>query len=265
MGLGGFQEAQPAADVPGVHQVPGPCLQPQAHGRVHRPRLRPRHLDMGPTQLNIPRDYFYGEHHLRDPEADPHRARRRRPREPEAAAAELLATAKFPVILRRRRGDGRRLGRRQALAERIGCPVVNSYQHNDSFPAATRSGAARWATRAARPACADRRGRRGDRAGHAPGPLRHAAAVRHGLLAEERQAGADRRRPRMLGLVKKVDVGICGDAKAGRPRAAGAAGRAHAGLRRHQGRARAKRRPRRRSGRRSSPSGRTSATPTAWT
>jgi sulfoacetaldehyde acetyltransferase len=41
----------------------------------------------------------------------------------------------------------------------------------------------------------------------------------------------------MLGLVKKISVGICGDAKA-RPGAAGAAERAHAGLRREQGRAR---------------------------
>ena len=34
--------SQPAADVPGVHQVPGPRQQPQAHGRVHRALLRPR-------------------------------------------------------------------------------------------------------------------------------------------------------------------------------------------------------------------------------
>ncbi len=40
--------SQPAADVPGVHQVPGPREQPQAHGRVHRALLRPRHLRDGP-------------------------------------------------------------------------------------------------------------------------------------------------------------------------------------------------------------------------
>jgi sulfoacetaldehyde acetyltransferase len=42
----------------------------------------------------------------------------------------------------------------------------------------------------------------------------------------------------MLGLVKKVDVGICGDAKAAAQALLAAAGRPHAGLRRHQGRAR---------------------------
>ena len=39
-----------------------------------------------------------------------------------------------------------------ALAELLGAPVVTSYLHNDAFRRAIRCGAARWATRAPRPA-----------------------------------------------------------------------------------------------------------------
>ena len=42
MGLGGFQEANQLPMFQGVHQVPGPRRQPEAHGRVHRALLRPR-------------------------------------------------------------------------------------------------------------------------------------------------------------------------------------------------------------------------------
>ena len=52
-----------------------------------------------------------------------------------AEAAELLARAKFPVILS---GAGVVLGNAipecAALAERLDAPVCNNYQHNDSFP-----------------------------------------------------------------------------------------------------------------------------------
>jgi sulfoacetaldehyde acetyltransferase len=89
---------------------------------------------MGPTQLNIPRDYFYGEISARSPSPAPG------PRPGGEAslneAAELLATAKFPVIIS---GGGVVMGDAveecKALAERLGAPVVNSYLHNDSFPA----------------------------------------------------------------------------------------------------------------------------------
>ncbi len=41
-GPGRLPGSQAAADVPGVHQVPGPRHTTRAHGRVHRPLLRPR-------------------------------------------------------------------------------------------------------------------------------------------------------------------------------------------------------------------------------
>ena len=60
---------QPAADVPGVHQVPGP----HQHPRTGWPSITARAFDramseMGPTQINIPRDYFYGDIDVEIPE-----------------------------------------------------------------------------------------------------------------------------------------------------------------------------------------------------
>ena len=51
-------------------------------------------------------------------------------------AADLLAQAQFPVIVSGGGvvfADG--VEECKALAEYLGAPVVNSYQHNDSFPA----------------------------------------------------------------------------------------------------------------------------------
>jgi len=89
----------------------------------------------GPAQLNIPRDFFYG-----DIDCDIY---------PTAnvnygggtvgqvrTAAELLARAKYPVILA---GGGVSMAdghaEVKALAEYLTAPVVNTYLHNDTFPA----------------------------------------------------------------------------------------------------------------------------------
>ncbi len=98
--------------------------------------------------------------------------------------------------LRRRRGHGRCHRRCKALAERLGAPVVNSYLRNDSFPAS-------------HPLWCGPLGYQGSKAamkliaradvvlalGLRLGAVRHAAAARHGLLAEERQDHPGRRRP----------------------------------------------------------------------
>ena len=74
--------SQPAADVPGVHQVPGPRQQPEAHGRVHGALLRSRDERDGPDPAQHPARLFLRRDHGRDPEADARRARRRRREEP---------------------------------------------------------------------------------------------------------------------------------------------------------------------------------------
>jgi sulfoacetaldehyde acetyltransferase len=136
IGTGGFQELDqmPMFERQTVYQV-----------RVNRPErmaeLARRAFYMaknynGPTQLNIPRDHFYG---VCEDEIYPTAAIGRGPGDPAALAqaAELLARAAYPVILA---GGGicqaDALAEVTALAEYLSAPVVNSYLHNDTFPAA---------------------------------------------------------------------------------------------------------------------------------
>jgi len=91
--------------------------------------------ERGPVQVNIPRDYFYGES---DYEILPPLVIERAAGGSTALdkAAKMLADAKFPVILSGGgvvMSDG--VGEVKALAEHLTAPVVNSYLHNDSFPA----------------------------------------------------------------------------------------------------------------------------------
>jgi sulfoacetaldehyde acetyltransferase len=171
--------------------------------------------EMGPTQLNIPRDYFYGEIECEIPQ--PRRIERGPGGEQSLDdAAELLAVAKFPVIVAGGgvvMADG--VDACKALAERLGAPVVNSYQHNDSFPAS-------------HPLWCGPLGYQGSKAGMTLisqadvvlalgtrlGPF--GTLPQHGMdywpkTAKIIQVDADHT---MLGLVKKIHVGICGDAKA---------------------------------------------------
>ncbi len=171
--------------------------------------------DMGPTQLNIPRDYFYGEITCEIPK--PMRVDRGPGGEDSLnAAAELLANAKFPVILA---GGGVVMGDAveecKALAERLGAPVAVGYLRNDAFPAS-------------HPLWAGPLGYQGSKAamkliaqadvvialGSRMGPF--GTLPQHGLDywpkdAKIIQVEADHTN---LGLVKKISVGICGDAKA---------------------------------------------------
>lgn len=215
MGLGGFQE---------TNQLPmfEEFTKYQAH--VNNPRrmaeLTGRAFDramseMGPTQLNIPRDHFYGDIQAEIPR--PSRLDRGPGGERSLEeAARLLAEAEFPVIIS---GGGVVMGdaveQAKALAERLGAPVVNSYQHNDSFPAS-------------HPLWCGPLGYQGSKAGMkllAQADVVVALGTRLGPFGTLPQYGmeywpkdakiiqidADHR---MLGLVKKIEVGICGDAGA---------------------------------------------------
>jgi sulfoacetaldehyde acetyltransferase len=134
IGTGGFQELDQMAmfQAQTVYQV-----------RVNRPdrmaELARRAFYMaknlnGPTQLNIPRDYFYGE--CEDEIYPTQRISRGIGSKASLAeAARLLANAKYPVILSGggvSQGDA--LAEVKALAEYLTAPVTNSYLHNDTFP-----------------------------------------------------------------------------------------------------------------------------------
>ncbi|KNG93862.1 sulfoacetaldehyde acetyltransferase [Pseudaestuariivita atlantica] len=89
----------------------------------------------GPAQLNIPRDFWTQVIDIELP--DPIEFERSPGGENSVAkAAELLSSAKFPVILN---GAGVVLSAggleaSKALAERLDAPVCVGYQHNDAFP-----------------------------------------------------------------------------------------------------------------------------------
>ena len=214
MGLGGFQEA---------NQLPMFAEFTKYQGHVNNPKRMAEYTgrcfdramsEMGPTQLNIPRDYFYGEIEVEIPQ--PARLDRGPGGEKSLdEAAELLANAKFPVIIS---GGGVVMAdgveECKAFAERLGAPVVNSYLHNDSFPAS-------------HPLWCGPLGYQGSKAamklisqadvvvalGSRLGPF--GTLPQHGMdywpkNAKIIQIDADNK---MLGLVKKISVGICGDAK----------------------------------------------------
>ena len=135
IGLGGFQEAN---QLPMFEEFVK--YQGQVDNESRMAELTARAFDraisdMGPTQINIPRDRFYGDIDVEIPEPT------RLDRGPGGsasldAAADLIAQAEFPVLLS---GGGVVMGDAMdecvALAERLGGPVCNTYLHNDSFPA----------------------------------------------------------------------------------------------------------------------------------
>ena len=215
MGLGGFQECNQLPMFQEFTKYQGHVTHP-ARMAEYTGRCFDRAMsEMGPTQLNIPRDYFYGEITCEIPK--PSRLDRGPGGEQSLnEAAELLATAKFPVIIS---GGGVVMSgaveQCKALAERLGAPVVNSYLHNDSFPAS-------------HPLWCGPLGYQGSKAamklmaqadvvialGSRLGPF--GTLPQHGMDYWPKQAkiiqiDADNK---MLGLVKKISVGICGDAKA---------------------------------------------------
>ena len=215
IGLGGFQEA---------NQLPMFQEFTKYQGHVNNPNRMAEYTarcfdramsEMGPTQLNIPRDYFYGEIDVEIPKP----ARLDRGAGGEASlneAAELLAQAKNPVIVS---GGGVVMADAveecKALAERLGAPVVNSYLHNDSFPASHELWCGPLGYQGSKAAM--RLISKADvvlALGTRLGPF--GTLPQHGMDywpkdAKIIQVDADNK---MLGLVKKISVGICGDAKA---------------------------------------------------
>ena len=215
MGLGGFQEA---------NQLPMFQEFTKYQGHVNNPNRMAEYTgrcfdramsEMGPTQLNIPRDYFYGEIDVDIPQ--PQRLDRGAGGEKSLSeAADLLASAKFPVIVS---GGGvvmaDAIDECKLLAERLGAPVVNSYLHNDSFPASHELWCGPLGYQGSKAAMAliskaDVVLALGTRLGPF-GTLPQYGMDYWPKHARIIQVDADHK---MLGLVKKISVGICGDAGA---------------------------------------------------
>ena len=215
IGLGGFQEANQLPMFQEFVKYQGHINNENRMAEITARCFDRAMSEIGPTQLNIPRDRFYGDIDVEI--AEPMRIDRGPGGERTLnEAAELLAQAEFPVMVS---GGGVVMGDAMAeaiaLAERLGCPVVNSYLHNDSFPAS-------------HPQWTGSLGYQGSKAamklisqadvvlalGTRLGPF--GTLPQHDMDywpkdAKIIQVDADQK---MLGLVKKVQVGICGDAGA---------------------------------------------------
>ncbi|MBM3583185.1 MAG: sulfoacetaldehyde acetyltransferase [Alphaproteobacteria bacterium] len=213
-GLGGFQETEQLPFFEKITKfqthVSRPDRLAELTGRCFDRALS----DRGPAQLNVPRDFFYGEYDGTVP--TPIRVERSAGGEASLdAAAEALADAKFPVIVA---GGGVIMSDGQAeakaLAEHLAAPVVTSYLHNDAFPAS-------------HPLALGPLGYQGSKAamkviaqadavlalGTRLGPF--GTLPQHGLDywpkgAKIIQVDADHH---MLGLVKPIGVGVWGDAR----------------------------------------------------
>jgi len=215
IGLGGFQEANQLPMFQEFVKYQGHINNENRMAEITARCFDRAVLEMGPTQLNIPRDRFYGDI---DVEIAEPMVLDRGPGGEQSLneASELLANAEFPVMVS---GGGVVMGDSVAqaveLAERLGCPVVNSYLHNDSFPAS-------------HPQWCGPLGYQGSKAamkliaqadvvlalGTRLGPF--GTLPQHNMDywpkdAKIIQVDAD---AKMLGLVKKVQIGICGDAGA---------------------------------------------------
>jgi len=214
MGLGGFQETEQLPIFSKITRYQGHVNNPKRMAEIAGRCFDRAMLELGPTQLNIPRDYFYGD--IQAAISPPMRIGRG-PGDMAAldAAAALLAQARFPVIVA---GGGVILAggtaEAIALAELLHAPVANSYLHNDSFPAS-------------HPLWCGPLGYQGSKAamkliaqadvvlalGTRLGPF--GTLPQYGMeywpaSAKIIQVDVD---PRVLGLVKSISVGINGDAR----------------------------------------------------
>jgi sulfoacetaldehyde acetyltransferase len=214
VGLGGFQEADQLSIFESITKyqahVNNPARMAELAGRAFDRALSER----GPTQLNIPRDFLYGEIDVEIPAPVRIEAPLGGATSLEQAAA-LLAEAEFPVIMA---GGGvitsGAIEETKHLAELLSAPVVTSYLHNDAFPAN-------------HPLWCGPLGYQGSKAGMkliAQADVVLALGTRLGPFGTLPQFGIDYWPkhakiiqvdvdPRMIGLVKAVAVGICGDAK----------------------------------------------------
>jgi sulfoacetaldehyde acetyltransferase len=135
VGLGGFQETDQLPIFSKITKYQAHVSSPQRIAELTDRAFAIAMLERGPTQLNIPRDNFYGEFDTDIPKPAPIERSAGGAQSLENAA-NLLANAKFPVIMA---GGGVVMGGGQAeavaLAEHLSAPVITSYLHNDAFPA----------------------------------------------------------------------------------------------------------------------------------
>jgi len=214
MGLGGFQETEQMPIFSKITKwqvhVNAPSRMAELTSRAFDVAMQER----GPVQLNIPRDYFYGDIEVEIPKPIRIEGSAGGPESLDAAAA-LLAKAKFPVILS---GGGvvmaNGIKECVALAEYLSAPVVNSYLHNDSFPMSHALACGPLGYMGSKAAM--RLINKADvvlALGSRLGPFGTLPQYGFDYWPKDARIIQIDNNPRMLGLVKKISLGICGDAK----------------------------------------------------
>ena len=213
MGLGGFQETEQLPIFSKITKYQGHVSSPQRMAELTARCFDMAMSERGPTQLNIPRDHFYGDVNV---DISKPQVLERGPGGTNslADAARMLADAQFPVIVA---GGGVIMADAVDscvdLAEYLSAPVVNSYLHNDSFPAS-------------HPLWAGPLGYQGSKAGMrlvSKADVVLALGTRLGPFGTLPQHGMDYWPKdakiiqidvdhRKIGLVKQISVGICADA-----------------------------------------------------
>jgi sulfoacetaldehyde acetyltransferase len=214
VGLGGFQETEQMPIFSKMTKWQVQVNRPERMAELLRRAFYIAKAEMGPVQVDIPRDYFYGDFQT---EIYPSLTLERGPGNPDQieAAAEALAEAKNPVILA---GGGVVQGdavkETRELAEYLSAAVACSYLHNDAFPYDHELAVGPLGYQGSKAAMetiaqADVVLALGCRLG----PF--GTLPQHGLNywptnARIIQVDADHR---VLGLTKRIELGICGDAK----------------------------------------------------
>lgn len=213
IGQGGFQEVEQMAMFADIV-----CYQEEVRHASRIAEVLNRVIEnalrySAPAQVNVPRDLWTQVIDIELPQiviTEPVAGGRHA----IAKAAELLSKAKFPMILA---GAGVVIGdaidATRRLAERLGAPVANGYQHNDSFPGS-------------HPLCVGPLGYNGAKSAMqliAKADVVLALGTRLNPFSTLPAYGIDYwpkdadiiqvdMNPSRIGLSKKVAVGICGDA-----------------------------------------------------
>jgi len=214
MGQGGFQEVPQMALFADMVCYQEEVRDPQRMAEVLNRVILKAWRGRAPAQINVPRDFWTQVIDIElpaivrfEPPAGGKAA--------IAAAAALLSEAAFPVIIS---GAGVVLGdaipQTVALAERLDAPVCSSYQHNDSFPGSHRlhagplgyNGSKAAMQLMARADVVLALGTRLNPFSTLPG---------YGVDYWPKQAKIIQVdvNPDRIGLTKRVDVGVCGDAR----------------------------------------------------
>ncbi|KAF4661058.1 hypothetical protein FOL46_005867 [Perkinsus olseni] len=134
-GTGGFQECNQLRIFESMVKYQGHVNNPKRVAEITARAFDVALNDKGPTQVNVPRDYWYGKYDFTIP--DPIRIERG-PGGPQSIerAKGLLMGAKNPVIMV---GGGVASSKENIeaavkFAEAVQCPVVTTYLHGDAFP-----------------------------------------------------------------------------------------------------------------------------------